>query len=342
MSTKTKLLSALIVLTLGSLACGLPGQATQAPLFPTPDLTMTAIYAVLYVTPDTPTALPLPPTAVDTPVPTQQETLVPLPSQTAWLYPSPDPSQLGTTLTAVAQTATQLATLGPSATPTRTPTVIPSSRPFGNLIATYLNVSPTLDGNLAEWNLTAYPVSHVVYGRNLWDGADDLSAEVMFGWDAKNLYIGVYVTDEEYVQNASGRNLYLGDSLEVLIDTNLTGDYFTTSLSPDDFQLGISPGSPEPGDDPEAYLWFPQVIAGGRDEVTSGQRLHGGDWEVEVAIPWSVFEVTPQSGARYGFAFSVSDNDVTGGTAQQTMICTVSTRSLTNPTTWGDLVLYRP
>ncbi len=341
MFTKTKLLLVVMALALSGLACNLPGQTTPEPLFPAPDLTMTAIYAVLYVTPNTATALPPPATAVDTPVPPQQ-TVVPLPSQTAWLYPSPDPILLGTTLTAVAQTATRVAALGPTATPTRTATTIPSARPAGNLIATYMSRSPTLDGNLAEWNLTSSQVTSVVYGRNLWDGSADLSARAMFGWDEKNLYIGVYVTDEEYVQNASGRNLYLGDSLEVLMDTNLTGDFFSTSLSADDFQLGISPGSPQPGNNPEAFLWFPQALEGGRDEVSTGQRLHGGDWEVEVAIPWSVFGVTPQSGARYGFAFSVSDNDVTGGTAQQTMICTVSTRSLGNPTTWGDLVLYRP
>ena len=341
MFTKMKLLFAVMALLLSGLACNFPGQATPAPLFPTPDLTMTAIYAVLYATPDTATALPLPATAVDTPVPPQQ-TVVPLPSQTAWLYPSPDPNQLGTTLTAVAQTATQVAALGPTPTPTRTATTIPSSRPAGNLTATYLSHSPTLDGNLSDWSLSDYQITSVVYGYDRWDGSDDLSAYANFGWDETNLYIGVYVTDEEYVQNASGRNLYLGDSLEVLIDTNLTGDYFSTSLSADDYQLGISPGSPQPGDDPEAYLWFPQASAGGRNAVQTGQRLHGGDWEVEVAIPWSVFGVTPQSGARYGFAFSVSDNDATGGTAQQTMICTVSTRSLTNPTTWGDLVLYRP
>ncbi|MBN2148912.1 MAG: hypothetical protein JW726_16105 [Anaerolineales bacterium] len=337
MSTKAKLLLAVMALAFGGLACGVSGETTPEPLFPTPDLTMTAIYAVLYVTPDTPTALPLPPS--NTPAP-------PLPTvaltPTDWLYPSPNPTMLAPTLTTVAQTATQVATLGPTNTPTRTPTTIPSSRPSGNLIATYLSVSPTLDGNLVEWNLTRYKVTSVVYGRDRWDGADDLSAEAMFGWDEKNLYIGVYVTDEEYVQNASGEDLFLGDSLEVLIDTNLTGDYFTTGLSPDDFQLGISPGSPQPGDNPEAYLWFPQSIAGGRNYVTSGQRLHGGDWEMEVAIPWSVFEITPQSGARYGFAFSVSDNDVTGGQKQQTMISMVSTRLLTNPTTWGDLVLYRP
>jgi hypothetical protein len=42
---------------------------------------------------------------------------------------------------------------------------------------------------------------------------------------------------------------------------------------------------------------------------------------------------------RYGFAFAVSDNDNPNANEQQSMISNVPDRRLTNPTTWGNLVL---
>lgn len=326
--SKYKYLYPLMLFLSLTLACGLPIMATPTPLFPTPDLTMTAIFSVLYITPS-PTLTP-----------------PPLPSET----PSPPPPTedfLSPTLTSVAQTVTALASLSMSPSPTATPppptkTAIPTARPGTSISATFVSSPPLMDGLLGDWQLPSYPVTAVVYGRDRWDNPQDLSAWAMFAWDWQMFYIGVHVTDEDYVQNAAGEELYLGDSLEVLFDTDLAADYLVGQLSPDDFQLGISPGSPEPGDDPEAYLWFPRSIQGDRPQVKIAARRAGDGWEVEVAIPWTVFELTPQPNQHYGFAFSVSDNDKTGYKAQQTMICTVSTRILTNPTTWGDLVLYRP
>jgi hypothetical protein len=56
-------------------------------------------------------------------------------------------------------------------------------------------------------------------------------------------------------------------------------------------------------------------------------------------IPWTVFGVTAEAGDRFGFALSVSDNDLTGAPVQQSMVSNVSSRTLTNPTTWGTLIL---
>ena len=67
----------------------------------------------------------------------------------------------------------------------------------------------------------------------------------------------------------------------------------------------------------------------------------GGDelYRIEAAIPWSVFGVTPSVNSHFGFALSVSDNDDTGTNVQQSMASSASTRKLTDPTTWGELVL---
>ncbi|MBN2149049.1 MAG: hypothetical protein JW726_16815 [Anaerolineales bacterium] len=337
MNRKSKLSLVSMVVLCSILACSTPTAAPPTPPFTTPDLTLTAIFSVLYITPTTsPPTLPPPPT--DTPVP-------PAFTETATLIPSVTEDILGPTLTSIVQTQTAIASIPPSSTPTKTPipaSATPMARPGSTITAAYLDDAPEIDGKLGDWNLNSYSVLAVTYGNNLWDNEEDLSATAMFGWDEDHFYIASRVTDEDYVQNAGGKDLYLGDSLELLLDTDLLADFYVNSLSPDDFQLGISPGSPEPGDDPESYLWFPRAIEGDRDEVEVAALRVDDGWNVEAAIPWDVFEMEPVAGRHYGFVFSISDNDRTGKKEQQTMISTIATRKLTDPTTWGDLILGKP
>ena len=318
---------------LAATGCQMVNPPPPTGLFPTPDLTMTAIYSVLYETMESPTAPPLvvtetaPATLVS--MPTFTPTAIP-PTVTSTPWPTFTPLP---TLTSIPPTSTFIP-------PTSTPR--PLVRTGASITATYLGVRPDINGYLGEWNLTKYGVTALVYGGNLWDNADDLSARVMVGWDTTNLYLAAEVIDEDYEQNTGGVNLFKGDSLEVLLDTNIAADFYVNYLTPDDFQLGISPGSPVPNEDAEAYLWFPAAIDGGRSQVDIAAVRTDDGYNIEVAIPWIVFEMVPQAGQHYGFAFSVSDNDIDGGIAQQSMISNVASRILANPTTWGDLLLYRP
>jgi hypothetical protein len=106
--------------------------------------------------------------------------------------------------------------------------------------------------------------------------------------------------------------------------------------------LGISPGSPQPGDDPEAYLWYPSSRAGNYNEVKIGSTPTDNGYRVEVSIPWSLFKTNPVKGDHFGFCMSISDNDKSGANVQQSMVSNVSTRVLTDPTTWGDIQLVKP
>jgi hypothetical protein len=292
--------------------CNFPGSPAPTPfVFTTPDRTLTAIYAPLLTL---------------TPEPVQTQT-----ATSEILVPSPFPT--------LASSPTSEASLTSTSTATRP---APTVRSGANIEARYMDNPPSLDGNLSEWELPAYPVRNVVFGAGARAGDDDLSASVMVGWDSANLYVGARVNDDRYVQEARGVNLFKGDSLEILFDADLAGDFNATSLSADDYQLGISPGSPYPGENPEAYLWYPSSRQGGRLEVRIASRAREGGYDVEVAVPWSVFGVSPNNGDAFGFAFSVSDNDQEGEQLQESMVSTVSTRRLADPTTWGSLILVRP
>ena len=239
-----------------------------------------------------------------------------------------------------------------AATPTNTPKPVASSGPARrkgpSVTAGYLKDKPVIDGVLDEWTETRYDIASVTYGKSNWDGSDDLSGKAMFAWDESYLYLAARVYDDVHVQNATGEDIFQGDGIEILWDRNVSGDYYTQSLSSDDYQVGISSGAPADmsySDSkalaPEAYLWYPRANERSLDEVEIGVFYTDDGYKIEAAIPWSVLSVTPKAGQHYGFAFSISDNDVPNKNMQQTLVTNVPTRILTNPTTWRDLTLEK-
>ncbi len=230
----------------------------------------------------------------------------------------------------------------PSATATSvlpTPTFTSTPNPRVSSEAASLSTPPTIDGPWDEWTTTQYPIKNVVFGASNWTGSSDLQASYRVGWDSKYLYVAVKVIDDVYVQNASGANLYKGDSIELLLSTNPNADSATLGLTAADYQIGISPGRPGIGQTMEAYLWYPSDKAGSLSNVAIGAVPMSTGYRIEFAIPWSVFGITPAKGQVLGFAVSVSDNDNKTQDVQQTIISSAPHRDLVDPTTWGLLTL---
>ncbi len=324
MKTKIHFLLTIAALLAAALACNFPtresGQATQ---LPAPNQTLTALFAFTSNPANATATATLPPVVTAT----RAEQVAPTATFTQQPPAPTNPP---------APTSTYTRVPPPAATAT-----IPGVRPRSPVVAKYLSTPPTLDGDWGEWKdlTTEYPAGNVVFGGGNWANDDDLEASFHIGWDNSNLYVAVKVRDDRYVQNATGENIFKGDSIEILLDSKLQEDYYYNRLSPDDFQLGINPGRPDPGRTKEAYLWFPSNIAGARSGVQIASRQEEGVYRVEMAIPWSVFEITPAAGRHYGFALSVSDNDNGDDNLQQSMVSNVATRHLSDPTTWGDLRL---
>jgi hypothetical protein len=297
-----RIISLLALLALS--ACTLPGAASPTPFtFPTPNLTHTAIFAA---------------TATNTPPP---PTLPPL--ETATLSPA-TPTEVGA----------PTATTGPSATATPVPAEA--------VTAAYLSAPPVIDGNLADWSTTAYTVDRPLsYASSGWTGTSDLSARYYLGWDVNYLYLAVERFDDLFVQTATGRYLYRGDDVEIQLDADLAGDESSKTLSGDDYQIGFSPGNFD-SRPPEAYLWYPRSREGALASVSVKAAKQGQGYILEARIPWSTFGITPEENDQFGFVLALSDNDLAGVAAWQSMIANVAGRRLADPTTWGLLVLGPP
>jgi hypothetical protein len=168
------------------------------------------------------------------------------------------------------------------------------------------------------------------------------------GWDNDYLYLGIRVKDEKYVQEGAEEKIYLGDSIEILFDRYVSYDYYLQAMTSDDYQIGISPGKGAIGcfistgkvaslvttsNPPEAYKWFPKTEAGKVTVMKVVADKSSQGYQVEMKIPWSVLGVTnPSTGDHFGFAISISDNDIPGTLNQQTVVSNVPGRFYANPT----------
>lgn len=301
------LLTNVCVLLIGILACSFPRRTLPTLEFPTPNLTATEIIKDIAITPEGTELFPL--SSV-----TFAVTRTPIESPTGIITNTPEP------------------------------TIVPELHREVVMQAVFLESTPSIDGDFREWNSQSYSVNHLVYGQPNYQGVEDLSATVALGWDETYLYFAIDVIDDVYVQNASGDQIFKGDSVEVILDVNLLHDFYETQLDNDDYQLGLSLGaiSSEGSVKDENYLWFPRQIEGPKTGVLiDGVRDENG-YRMEAAIPWIVFDIRPNPGLRTGFSISVSDNDTLSENVQESMVSGVSTRQLTDPTSWGELQLIRP
>jgi len=338
-SQKILLITIMIIMLAG---CTLPGFSTPTPFFfPTPDKTMTALFEPTQAVPATSAAEDTP-TGSEGGEPTATAKVIP--TNTQETEPTEDIPDTNTPPPAPAATNTPISYVGPAI------------RSGQSVKATKRTFAITIDGSQAEWTVPwQYAIDYAVFGAGNWTNEEDCSGDIKAVWDEDYLYFVVKVKDDKYVQEGTKEKIYLGDSIEIVFDRYVSGDYYLQAMTADDYQLGISPGrygievcavvngklgaacAPEP---PEAYMWAPKIYAGRKTEIKIGAKETASGYQVEFKVPWSLIGVTnPNVGDHYGFAISISDNDAEGALKQQSMVSNVSTRFYNNPTTWGDLTL---
>lgn len=239
--------------------------------------------------------------------------------------------------------------------PTETPDIAPTSTlpatavatniPLGNgaVEASFTTAPPTIDGNLNDWPGTiAASSNNRVYSVAGWNGTEDCTAVWQLAWDNGNLYVAVTVSDDTHVQTASGNQIFRGDSVDMQFDTARDTD-FGAGLSPDDFQITLSPGD-FAGSGPTAFRYQGTangaiLDAPGGNIVTVAAQQTASGYTLEAAIPWSDLNLEPSEGLTIGLALNANDNDTAGTAVQEVMMSHMPNRTLTDPTTWGTLAL---
>lgn len=250
------------------------------------------------------------------------------------------------TVPGAAETATAAATLNaddpapPGGTPAPAATVtLPADQ--GGVTATFVANAPAIDGVLDDWPAGATVSSaHRVYAYSGWDGSEDLHASWRLAWDEGRLYVAVEIDDDVHVQTRDGALIYQGDSVELQIDVNPAAG--ATRVNPATSQIILSPGDFE--DNPPSAARFrgaedgdlPEA-PGHNIEVDAQQTADG--YVLEAAVPWSDLNLVPAAGMRLGLALNANDNDSPGNARQEVMMSSEPGRTLTDPSTWGTLIL---
>ncbi len=212
----------------------------------------------------------------------------------------------------------------------------------GSVVAQYVNAPFIVDGDLAGWtDVPSYPSTFPVYQIGDWDESDDLQAFWRLAWDETNLYLAALVLDDVHVQIQTGNLIYLGDSLEVQLDTQRLID-LDDALSPDDFQLVLSPGDFVTL--PPSAMLFRGTEEGELDSalssglIVSSAQIEGG-YVMEAILPWDELNVRPIPDLELGIALNANDNDTPNTAQQEVMKSHVATRLFGEPITWGILIL---
>ncbi|MCW5851697.1 MAG: hypothetical protein KIT87_16615 [Anaerolineae bacterium] len=300
-----------------------PQTETSAP---TPDLTNGA------------GAIPLPPGRQP------RDLITPEPSPLAAIEAMATPAPVATTLVATSPPVAKPTEAVPTRRATDSgPAVVVMQRPNGlpikapRLAGSGLRSIADLQERLDRAGAAPVAVDSPVFGAASWQGAQDLSGQLWTGWDAANLYLLARVTDDVFVQEATGILLYQGDSIELQFDADLAGDFTSRVYNDDDWQIGLSPGNLV-GPSPQWQWW---VYRGnpGAGAIQIQARLETDGYTLAAALPWSLLRTEPRQGMTYGFALNINDNDTPGTKQQKSMVSTSPVRQLNDPTSWGTLQL---
>ena len=211
---------------------------------------------------------------------------------------------------------------------------------YTGIVINKVDVPPLIDGYLEDWRSVSLTANNVVYGYSSWNNIGDLSFNYGLTWDNNNLYIAVKVEDDVHVQTENGETIFKGDSVEILFDKVVSSNIVDSSLSSEDYQIGLSPGDFSIGlGKIQGYRWFPSDKSGLIVDVDIMSRKLEKGYVLEASLPWYVFDVVPVIGQEYGFVISISDNDSIGLASQETMVSNIEARKLSDPGTWGRIKL---
>ncbi|GAB3410557.1 sugar-binding protein [Flindersiella endophytica] len=136
-------------------------------------------------------------------------------------------------------------------------------------------------------------------------GADDLSGDIWFTWDAGHLYLSARVHDDVAHQSETGANIWQGDSIQFAV----------TPGRPGEFAFGYEYGLALTPSGPQVYRW--SVLDGAAGPVSDVDVAVTRDETAkntvyELALPWSELAPSDAGDGMLSLSMLVNDNDGSG------------------------------
>jgi len=217
----------------------------------------------------------------------------------------------------------------------RTQNTIPTGVP---LFSYKCYIPPVIDGSIQEWDkfesFSAFEPTFKIM-KEMIIPPNDLSGTFYSCWDDDNFYFAVQVVDILFSQNYTRDQLFNGDSITIVFDTELEEDMQIPFYSSDDYQIDFSPGNLS-GISAESFMKWPSN-APPRGVVVKSTILTNM-YMIEASIPWDNFlNYTPSDEDVLGFTISILDTDNLEST--ELMISSSKVFDFNNVSTLGAIAL---
>jgi hypothetical protein len=169
-----------------------------------------------------------------------------------------------------------------------------------------------IDGRLDEWEhapgVSPGPAAEYDEGSTGPESAGDLSATARFLWDDKALYAAFDVTDDVFWQEASGMDVWRGDSVQVAFDTALNAPPGAGGYDQDDYEYTFA--RTDAGVTVARYHGPIGRGPGLLESLEVAVERGEGRTVYEIAIPWAELEpFVPKGEARFGLSILINDAD---------------------------------
>jgi hypothetical protein len=166
---------------------------------------------------------------------------------------------------------------------------------------------PVIDGKIDEWTLyDKAQIANPTIKKENFTSIKDCSGIIYTCWDDTNFYFAVQVTDDVFNQVNTGNQINKGDSVTLVFDTDLSGDFNIPFYNSDDSQIDFSPGNFS-AIKSSAFINFPSKTA--KDIVIKSSQPKGG-YIIEASVPWENFvSYGPKDLDVLGFTATIFDTD---------------------------------
>ncbi len=206
-----------------------------------------------------------------------------------------------------------------------------------SLVKRYLDLYPVtrakgkvvVDGNLAEYKdippivldglSNLFPVD--AFPNRAWLSPEDLSTKVYLAYDDQYFYFAAVVTDDQFIAEVTGTNIWANDSFQLAFD--MMNDGISPEVSgvsgydTNDYEFGIAL-TPE---GPQTFCWIAsetnkELQGNLMDFPLAIKRVNETTTNYELAIPWeNLSPLKPEKGRAFGFNFINLDTDTSKSTA---------------------------
>jgi beta-N-acetylglucosaminidase-like protein len=181
---------------------------------------------------------------------------------------------------------------------------------YDTLKASRVQAGFQLDGDFTKWRTgTVYEMhnrTQIFAGQGWWRGPEQFSVRYALGWDEKNFYVGVDVSDSEPNTPYTGRDIAKGDAVILLLETAFRKNFNRHDADGDEYRLLFSPGdlarvSPSVFSDQD-YLPPRPVPRDFDKEIRSAWKKTATGFSGDIAIPAAWFDDGP---FRPGFEIGI-------------------------------------